>query len=138
MPLNKQIGYGSVFAYSTDGTSFTDVGSIIDGFNGPSTSADEVETTILSDTYKSYQRSQIDPGEASFEFAYDTADTNTNALVDLYNNGTVATWRVTFPDSSAEEFDGFLKDFGREVVKDSLIKANVTIRVSGDAGFTGA
>lgn len=139
--MAKLIGYGSQFEYSVDdGTTWVSLGGIIDGFEGPSTSYDEAETTILSDKYRTFQPVQIDPGSASFTTLYDPTSTETQGLVDAYEAGDVIDFKVIFPDdaSTEETFQGFLKSFERSVVKDSLIQATLEIRVSGDAGFTGS
>lgn len=125
----------------TGGSTYVIVGCIVDGFS-TSTSATSVETTCLGDTYKTFQRSDIDPGSLDFSIAYDAQDnTTTRKLVDLFNSGDVASWEITFSDegsgTATENFLGFVESFNREITKESLVSASLTIKVSGDSGMTG-
>lgn len=145
MSLTRRIGYGSSLAVDpAGGSSFTTIAGIVDGWTGPNVQADEIETTILSDTYKKYARGQIDPGELSFEIAYDPEDATSQMLVDLYNDCTVATWQVTLSATCdagggtvTESFSGWVKSFSIKATKSDLVKAEVTIRLSGNPGLTG-
>jgi hypothetical protein len=141
MALEKRIGYGCTLAVDEQGGStFATLFNVVSGFSGPAASADVVETTVLSDKYKSFERSQIDPGSFTFTVAYDPADTASQVLVGLFDSGEVAQWQVTFYDAGSgneqEEFYGFVESLGREVDKGSLITMDVSIKVSGNPGFT--
>lgn len=143
--LEKRIGYGSTLSVdSAGGTDYTEVASIVDGWSGPSTTADEIETTVLDDTYKTYARGQIDPGEITFQIAYDPADTNSQTLVELYSSCTVATWQVSLSAvcssggaAVTESFSGWVKAFSITASKNNLITADITVRITGDPGLTG-
>ncbi len=63
---------------------------------------EQVETTCISDTQKTYAPGQSDPGEMAFVFAYSGmgAGTNWATLYALQTAGTAADWQVVFPDDS--------------------------------------
>ena len=136
MSLEKRIGLGQTL--SVDGTALSC--AIIDGWSGPDTSADDVETTVLCDNYKTFQRGQIDPGTAQFVIAYDPNDTASQALAALYASGDVATWTITYSDegsgTATESFDGYINGLSREISKGSLVQCTVSIKVSDDPGYT--
>lgn len=141
--MDKRIGYGCTLGVDpAGGVTFTTIAAIIDGWSGPDTSADDVETTVLGDKYKTFARAQIDPGTVQFEIAYDPANATNQTLVDLYDSGDVASWQITFNDvgngSATETFNGYVNSFSREMTKGSLVKATISIKVSGDPGYTGA
>ena len=144
MPLVKRIGHGSTLGVDpAGGAAFTTLGNIVSGWSGPSADSDEIETTVLSDDFKTFAKGQRDGGEVTFQVAYDPDDTSSQTLADLYAGCDTATWQATFVSACAagsvtETFSGWLKGLSITVDKGSLTVADVTIRVSGDPGFTGS
>jgi hypothetical protein len=140
--LQKRIGYGQTLSVTVGAGPAVELGAIVDGWSGPDTSSDDVETTVLADTFKTFKRAQIDPGTFTFTLAYDPADAESILIGDLYNSGDVATWTITYSDEGggapdSESFDGYINGLGREMTKGSLVSCNVSIKVSGDPGYSG-
>lgn len=139
---NKMIGfYAKLGVDDSNGTSFTDLVSIVDGWTGPDAKAKTVDTSLLGDKYDTFAVASKDPGSVGFDYAYDPAHSDTTTLADLFDSGDVANWRITFPDgdgtsASTETFHGCVVALGREMKKDSLIKGKIEIKVSGNPGFT--
>lgn len=133
--MSKQVGLGSTLEVSTDGTSYESLGFIVDGFSTDA-QADDIETTVLADTFKSFAQGQRDAGSLSFDLAFDADDTSQHVITGMFNNGTLGTWRVTYPDTQTESFTGYVNGFGRAVQKDSMITSSVSVKLSGDAGLT--
>lgn len=143
MALSKRLGFGCTLGVDpAGGSSFTTLGNVVDGVTGPGATATDVETTVLSDTWKTFAKADIDPGSVSFMIAYDPDDTNTQTLVDLLGStsSTLPTWQLTFSGSGSntETFTGYLQAFERVAQKGALITANITIKISGDPNFTGS
>ena len=144
MALTKRIGQGSSLECDPlGGSDFDTIGSIVSGWSGPGGAADEIETTVLSDTFKTFCKGQIDGGEVSMQIAYDPDDTDSQDLVDLYTGCDIATWRANLVSccsegTVSETFSGFVKSLSLNVDKGALTVADITIRITGDPGFTGS
>jgi hypothetical protein len=147
MALTRRIGHGSELAVDpAAGSSFDTLGNIVSGWSGPAGDSDEIETTVLSDTFKTFAKGQRDGGEVSFQIAYDPEDGaagSSQTLSDLFNGCDTATWQATFVSACAagsvvETFSGWVKGLSITVDKTSLTVADVTIRVTGSPGFTGS
>lgn len=145
MALEKRIVHQQLLGVDpAGGSSFTNIASIVDGWEGPDTEADEGDTTVLADTYKTSKRAQVDPGTVSLGIAYDPNDANTQTLVDLYDSGDIATWQITFTDegsgTATETFSGWVKSFNRTMGggATTMVMANLVVRVTGNPGFTGS
>lgn len=136
--MSQALGMGTTLEFSEDsGSNWTSVGQIVDTIDNE-VSVEEGETTLLGDTYKSYLPADIDPGELSFSIALDNDDSTNQNLVDLLEERTVVSWRVTYPNSTtADVFNGFVKSLSRTVAKRSMLVRNVGIRLTGDPGLTG-
>ena len=131
MALVRRIGLGVTLSVNA-----VVIGSIVDGFAGPDCKADEVDTTILSETFKTFAKSQIDPGQLTFVIAYDPNYTDTTSLNTLLASGASATWLVTYPTATlTETFSGYVSGLSREIKKDGLCQATLTIKISGDPGL---
>lgn len=142
MALTKRIVYGSTLAVDTSGgSSYTTLGNIVDGWDGPSAERSVIDTSVLADEYITKAPGQIDPGEVTFVIAYDPADANTN---ELEIDGGVYSWQANYKDSTSaatetETFDGFVSSKGVAATgKDGLVTCSITITITGNPGLTGS
>lgn len=138
MSLTKRIGYGITLGCDPTGaSSFTTLGAVVDGIDGPDAKTDKVDTTILSDKFKTAAGAQIDPGTVTFKIAYDPSDTDTTQkLTALHQSSDVASWQVTYPGPVTDNpFLGFVAGFKRTIETKTLVVAEVTIQVSGTPGY---
>lgn len=148
MPVNVLPGYGATLGVdAAGGSSFTTLAAIdMEGFSLEGTERTMVETTLLADQWKTYKTGDIEPGTCSFNIAYDAADTvTTQTLVDLLTQSTpTPTWQITYPVVSSsvaaetETFSAHLQGMGRSVAKDSMITCPVTLKLTGNPGFSGS
>ena len=144
MAFDRRIGFGVTLEIQPDGSTVYTSLEIVDTIDGPETAADEIETTLRGDTFKKYEKGQVDPGQVTFDIAYDPDDTSTTVLTNLLTASgcALATFRLTYPitcnttTTTQETFTGFVAGLGRSVPKDGLITMPVTIRVDGDPGFS--
>jgi hypothetical protein len=147
MTVNKRVGFGVTLGVDTSGsTTFTSLASIVTPPKGPGAKKEMADTAILSDKYKTYAPSQIDPGETHFTIAYDPDDATTTILTGLLGSvaATAANWKITYPSGSTgagsttnETFKAHLVEFERVIETNKLIVAEIKLKNTGDPGFTG-
>jgi hypothetical protein len=144
MALNRRIGLGvTVGVDSAGGTSFTTLGSVVDGAKEGGSKADVADVSILSDTFKQKAKGQIDPNEVTMTVAYDPDDTTTTLLKTLHDSvsATPPNWQISFPPGTlgagsitTKSFKGFVTGLGREIMKDKMITQELTVTKTGDPG----
>ncbi len=144
MALNRRIGLGVVIGVdAAGGTSFTTLGSVVDGAKEGGSKADVADISILSDTFKQKAKGQVDPAEVTMTVAYDPDETTTTLLKTLHDQiQTVPpNWQISFPSGTlgagsitTKSFKGFVTGLGREIMKDKFITQEVTITKTGDPG----
>lgn len=94
-------------SYSTDGTSWVDLGADLQEFPDLGAAADQVEVTTLADSNRRYINGIKDFGSLEFTFLYDGAsDSSFNKLAALEKAGKAVNWKVTLPDSVEVTFEG--------------------------------
>jgi len=115
------------------------VGQIVD-ISGPGLSRDTIETTSRDSTndWREYIKGLKDAGEISFDIVFDPVlashAKSTGLLQDLWDDSTIASWIVTFPDPTPTTWtmDGILTKFEVKAPLDDKLSADVTIKVSGE------
>lgn len=155
--VGRRIGFGVTLGVDPTGAgaSYTIIGAIIDGVEGPDAKKTVIDTTLLSDAYRTISVAQGEPGEVTFQIAYDPSDTtSTGTLAGLLTSGyssVAATnppkWQISYPasggqgaaiEAATDSFYGFVTGFKRTISKDKMITADITISISGNPGITGA
>lgn len=123
------------------GTAYAGLGAIVDGFDGGDGKTDEVDTSILSDKFKTKAGAQIDSGKVTYSIAYDPSDTaTTQVLTTLFGNSNIAHWQIVYPSLGAgdtpapDTFLGFVSGFKKTGKKDKLLTADVEVTISGSPG----
>lgn len=144
MAIRKMIGLGttlSIKVTTAASTVYTVVGGLI-SLPGPNGSGDVVDTSTIDEAtnFKSFQRAYVDAGEMNLTLSYGSTESSSKKLGTAYSDGKMRTWKITFPSTlvTAETFTGYVKSMGRELTKDSMITRTVTVKCSGDPGFTSA
>lgn len=142
MSVTKRVGYGVQLQYYT-GSAYVTLGAVVDGVDGGDAKTTVIDTAILSDKFMPKAGGQIDSGEVTFTIAYDPLDTGTTTiLTGFLGSSALTTFKILYPVIGVEtqQFDTFaaiVTGFKRGIAKDKLITAEVTLTISGDAGFTG-
>ena len=123
--LARRIGLGITLDMDATGSNtFVSLGAVVDGFTHSGAKRDVSDNSILSDLYKKKAVGQIDPGERTFEIAYDpgvntTASRLKSALEDT--SGTEQNFRISWPavaggnNATTKQFYGFVSGLGQEV-----------------------
>lgn len=126
-------GFGTSIAYSSDGgTSYTTLGCVYDAIKPYDASAENIETTCHDST--NYRRTfisgLIDEGSAEFSLRREPGSTQDIAVRGLLH--TTLDWKITYPNSATDIFEGHIEKLGSEVpMGDGTIGQNVSIKISG-------
>ena len=128
---------------------------------GLDSTIEQLETTCLESTARTYEAGLATPGTASFTLNLDPQDPSHIRLLELKTAGTSLKWVIGFPDaigtaptgttdSDGEcafvlpsnrtwlEFEGFVNSYAFDFSLNALITATVGIQVSGDPVLTPA
>ncbi len=145
MAVNKRAGFGVTLSVDpTGGTSYTTLAAIVDGVSESDAKATTVDTTLLSETFMTNTKTQIDPGEVTFTIAYDPDETTSVLLKALHTsvNPVPPAWLITYPygvlgsgSITTKGFFAHLTGLSREQKKDGMIVQNVTLKKTGNPGF---
>lgn len=133
------LGYGSVFAVSTDdGATYVDLAEI-SNITPPSATIDMVDATHMQspNADREFIIGLNDPGSASFDMNFipgSAADLKIQAVKAARAR---VKCRITFPNGVTWTFSGLLKTYEPAVPTDDKMTATVTFKVSGST-VTGA
>ena len=141
--LSKTYGFGSTLACDpAGGTSYGVLGAIVDGWEESEAKADEINTAVLGDRYRTKASGQVDPGSCTFDICYDPTTGSSAAILGaLLTSGAIAGWQTTVNTSSGpthSAFVGPVVGLGVSVKKGALVMQKVTVAKSGNPGFIGA
>lgn len=119
---------------------WTEVAQIVD-LGGPSASADQIEVSHRGYQWRRYVAGMRDGGEVPFDVIFDPDDpshdpTITGSMYDLLSTGEVNSFRITFPgagsDTTTATFDAFVSGFEVDSPMEDGIKANITLKITGE------
>lgn len=137
--MAKNIGYGSVLIVATTTGGEVNIAQVRN-ISGPGVSGNDVDDTTMdsSSNYRTFQCGLLDPGEVSCSIVYDSTAASHSRLVRYMNTRYSATWKVAEVSTggTVTTFSGYVKGMGREIPLDDVITCDVTIKVSGIAGYT--
>lgn len=117
--------------------------------------ADQIETTTLTDSAKTFMRGMRTPGQASMEINADPTNASHLRLHELAADDTVDSikWVVGWSDGTADpteesedfvlpttrtwfQFEGYVADFPLDFSTNSVVKSTVQIQRTGTATLT--
>ena len=133
--MAKTIGFGSKLAITTDTSSvtFEDI-AFVRNITGPAVETSEVEATTLDSTgaYREFLLGLIDPGNVSFEIAWDPSQATHTDLTDAINSRTLMNWKLVLPTTTqTATFTGRVQSLSPAVPFDDLLTASVGVRITG-------
>lgn len=122
---------------------------------GLDSTIEQLETTCLESTARTYEAGLATPGTASFTLSLDPQDPSHTRLLELKAAGTTLQWVIGFPDGIGIDptgdsttdidcdfnlpttrtwlrFEGFVNSFAFDFSLNAVIGATVGIQVSGD------
>ncbi len=125
---------------------WTDVAQIVD-LGGPAASADQIEVSHRGYQWRRYVAGMRDGGEVPFDVIFDPDDpshdpTITGSMYDLLATGEVNNFRITFPgagsDVTTATFEAFVSGFEVDSPMEDGIKANITLKITGEIAWAHA
>lgn len=151
MPLSAQ--GTDLFAIDPATGSLLDVGCIT-SLDGIDTAIDQIETTCLNDTSRTYEAGLSTPGTATFGLQFEPGNPSHLRLHQLKTAGTQLHWVIGFSDgavnptvgtdSSGDDefvlpttrswltFDGYMNSFPFTFGLNTMVTSTVGIQVSGE------
>ena len=142
MSAKAKLTRGSQLSIGTAGDTptFTAVEGVA-SINIPGLTKDEIEVTDLNSTAKEFIDGLGDAGELSFEILLEPGTVagqyapGQEALKAAHEDGGNLPFRIALPAAFGitYEFDGFVRTFSERLEQNDAARADVTIRVSGEA-----
>lgn len=123
----------------------------ITGFGGP---ADQIDTTCLDATTRSFEQGLKTPAPVNVPFNFDPAQTSHQDLVDLYEAGTTTNWMLGLSDGSTDPtadtdgdftaltsrtnvvFAAFINDLTIDLATNEVVRGTMVLQPSGDRVWT--
>jgi hypothetical protein len=128
----------------------------VTSIDGIDTALDQIETTCLSDTTRTYESGLATPGAATFGINTDPSDPSHVRLHQLKVAGTVLKWAIGWSDSTVPPtidsagdfelpdsrswltFNGYMSGFPFSFAQNTVVQSNVAIQISGEPVLIGA
>jgi len=118
---------------------FTEIAEV-SGFDGPSTSANEIEVTTLASTAKEFIAGLSDNGELSLTVNAVPSDAQQVQIRADLTAGTKRNYQIDFNDGDLTgtlyTFEAFVKDFPFSASADDKLTGTITLRITGPITIT--
>lgn len=142
-----------LYVIDPDDNSVITVGCVTT-ITGITATRDQIETTCLDSTARTYVAGMAAPGAASFTINFDPTDTSHIRLHELYVAGTDLQWALGWSDGTSAptgastdgfnlpttrtwiQFDGFISDLPFDFALNTVVSSNVSVQVSGFPSIT--
>lgn len=118
-------------------STFTTIGELHD-ITPPALMRNPIEMTAHNDSEETFVVGIKRKGELQFEIGFVPSlgsHDELTGLIKAYNDGSRDIYRVTYPDTSAWLFSGFVTNVGPSAPVDGALVASVTIRPTGTMTF---
>ena len=137
------LGYGITLSYSAagspTGTASSPLGTVME-ITPPKYTVEEVETTLLNSTMKTYSPGLPD-FEAGFKLRLDLGDAGVNAMRAAISQAPVPifNWQMKYQDGSTETFAGFPKSWEPDTYSPGQTRtASISLRLNSASSFNPA
>lgn len=132
-------GTGVFWSTSTSQSTAQAVGGVM-GFSGPSGSAAVIDITTLQSTAKEKQMGLPDEGQISFDVVYLSTDVGQTALRNDRKSRTKRVVTLQLNDATTQTVyaDAYCTGFSITGAVDDIVKASVTLELTGPLTFTTA
>lgn len=116
---------------------FTTIPEIV-SFDGPGGSASEIDVSDLASSAREFRMGLKDEGDFSFEMMYLPNNAQHGGLQTDRTNRTLRNFTITLTDSpqSVMSFSAYVREFSVSGGVDDVIRASVTLRISGAVTIT--
>lgn len=138
-----------LYTIDPDTEALIEVGCVT-SIDGIDTSIEQIETTCLEDTARTYVSGLATPGAATFGINFDPSDESHTRLHALKKAGTSLPWALGMSDGTADPtvdsggtfdlatsrswilFSGFMNSYPFSFQQNSVVQSTVGIQISGD------
>lgn len=139
----------TLYAIDPDDESLIEVGCVT-SIDGVDTTNEQIETTCLEDTARTYVSGLATPGAATFTINTDTSDATHVRLHVLKKRGDTLQWAIGWSDGTADptvdsagsfnlpttrswlQFSGFMTSYPFGFQQNAVVQSNIGIQISGD------
>lgn len=137
-----------LYVIDPDDNSVITVGCVTQ-ITGITATRDQIETTCLDSTARTYVAGMAAPGAASFTVNFDPDDASHSRLHELFVEGVDLQWALGWSDGTAAptgastdgfnlpttrtwlQFDGFIQDLPFDFALNTVVTSNISVQVSG-------
>lgn len=133
MATGARIGYGSLFAVSTDsGSTYTTLAEVT-SITPPSDNIDIIDATSMDspNATREFIVGLNDPGNCSLELNFIPGNATDVKLVQIRDARVAVFCRITYPNSVVWTFQGILVGYEPSIPTDDKMSATVTFKVTG-------
>lgn len=142
---------GTQLYYASAATTVATVAPVISMTGIDSGAVDQIDTTLLTATSRSFVAGLANPGAITVELLFDPLDTSLQAFVALKDAGASKSWCIGLSDGttaptaagsvivqpaaasrSSVKFDGFVSGLVIDAPGNDVVKATATIQTSGN------
>lgn len=125
--------FGTTLAMGAVPVAIVNVTSI----SGPSFNVETIDVTAhdSGSNYREIVPSFVSAGDVAFEINYDPDGTTHASLITTAVARTEEDWVITYPDTTAASFKGYIVSFEPTADYDGKLEASVTIRVNGAVAY---
>jgi predicted secreted protein len=114
---------------------FSDIANVT-GISGPDGQSPEIDVTNFADTARRFLAGLPDNGSVSADINW-SSDENTNTtLYQLYQSGDTRQYRIVLSNGDYFEFNAVVLGHPFTFAIDDVVKASISLRVSGAVSFT--
>lgn len=140
--MSAQGTYISVGDVGSSPASFREIAEVI-SIGGPNPDSEEIDVTHLRSPGRSreYLQSFLIPGEAPLVLNWIPANSThdeATGLRSFYESGEIKSWEITYPDTTTQTFDAYVKSISNPAAVGEALRLNVTLRVTGPVVTTSA
>ena len=131
----------TIISISEDGTAWTPIGCIT-SYSIEQSERNEIETTCLSATEKTFKLGLRDPGTMSLDLEYEQDSTGQGMLEDSYASDDSYHFKIEYNNAPSggtpgeKTFEGYVSALSETGSVDDLITESVSIRVTGNVTNT--
>lgn len=127
---------GTDFRISDDGVTYTSFGCV-ESWSLDTAGRNEIDTTCLLDSAKSFKYGLKDNGTVTCEMFYAPAGEGQVLLEASYSSDTPFYFEIEYSDTGGttgtiKSFQGYVTTYSQNGAKDDVVRQSVSIKLSGD------
>lgn len=134
--MSKMVGKGTKLQ-QTIAMSLVDIAQLLSITHSGSAALWFDSTTLDGGVFKTKDHTGFaEGGSVAFELFYDAALSGHQALTDRITTPADNAMKIIYSNATEQSFTGAGMEFGNTIVMDDGVKANATVQVDGDPGWS--